>query len=91
MLTEIITSSILGQLFKETFVRKVKLVKDQRNMKGIRGVCRNGKYFKTSIMNNDGKRLYKSFKTEELATSWRREKELEFGYLTRAPGVLRPQ
>jgi len=60
-------------------------------MKGIRGVCRKGNYYVSSIINNEDKQIFKYCKTEELATSWRREKELEFDYLTRASGVLRPQ
>ena len=62
-----------------------------RNMKGTRGISQNSNRFKTSIMNNEGKRLYKTSKDKEIVMSWRREKEIEFGYLTRASGILRIQ
>ena len=62
-----------------------------RNMKGTGGISQNSNRFKTSIMNNEGKRLYKTSKDKEIVMSWRREKEIEFGYLTRASGILRIQ
>jgi len=64
---------------------------NQRNMKGTSGIWMNGDSFRTSITNNEGKRLTKTSKDKEIVMSWRREKEIEFGYLTRASGILRIQ
>jgi hypothetical protein len=72
-------------------LRLVTSRENQRNMKGVCGISRAGNSFRASIMNNEGKRLYKTYKIEELAMTWRKEKELEFGYLTRASGGLSPQ
>ena len=69
-------------------LRLVSPRENQRNMKGVVGGWRVGNSFRGSIMNNEGKRIYKTLKTEELLMAWRREKELEYGYFTRATGLV---
>jgi hypothetical protein len=55
-----------------------------RNMKGIKGYWKSGDSYTSRITNNYGIFIQKTFKTIELALEWRRSKELEYGYLTRA-------
>jgi hypothetical protein len=64
---------------------------NSRNMRGIKGVSKSGNSYRARIYNNEGVKIDKTFKTDEQALEWRREKEFEFGYLTRASGVLRTQ
>lgn len=62
---------------------------NSRNMKNIKGVSlekSTGKY-RTSIMNNEGKRLHKCGKNYDDVLQWRKNKEIEFGYLTRCTGI----
>jgi hypothetical protein len=58
---------------------------NSRNMKGTTGYWKSGGYsYGSKITNNYGIVIQKAFKTIELALEWRRSKELEYGYLTRA-------
>lgn len=62
---------------------------NSRNMKNIKGVSvhtSTGRY-KASIINNEGKRLYKCGKNYDDVLRWRKNKEIEFGYLTRCTGT----
>jgi len=72
-------------------LRVVTQKENQRNMKNIRGVSTNRNRYKSSIIDHEGKRLYKSSKDINVVIAWRKEKEIEFGYLTRASCILSSQ
>ena len=61
---------------------------NNRNLKNISACRKNGNSFQSRIRNNEGIQIQKTCKTVELVMAWRHEKEKEFGYLTRASGVL---
>jgi hypothetical protein len=65
-------------------LRIVSFRDNSRNMKGIKGYWKSGNSYTSRITNNYGIFNQKTFKTIELALEWRRSKELEYGYLTRA-------
>ena len=72
-----------------TNLRVCTMKDNARNWKNVKGVSIDKKtnYFKSSVMNNDGKRLYFSNRDYETVLRWRQAKEIEFGYLTRSIGI----
>lgn len=68
-------------------LRVVTQAENQRNRQNVNGISKKGNSYRAKIHYN-GEYYSKSSKDVNVVIAWRREKEIEFGFLTRAACIV---